>query len=240
MAKRGRSSSFLARALAFLRRENLHYLIGLVAVLVLLGGVGLTLTEERSLADSLWWSIVTVTTVGFGDISPTTLGGRLIAVVLMLVGIGVLGLFTATIAGLFVENRFKKERGMASFDLQKHIILCEWNQRAERILKDLRVDPRCAEHPIVLLAEIDTKPVDDANLHFVKGEVTEDNLRRCGLAKASTVLILGDRDLDENARDAKVVLSCLAVETINPAVYTIAELASEANANTASAPGSTR
>ena len=90
---------FLA-LLAFLHRENLFRLMGVIVALVVAGAVGLTYFEEnRPLPDALWWSIVTVTTVGFGDISPLTLGGRLIGVVLMFFGIGVLGMFTATIAG---------------------------------------------------------------------------------------------------------------------------------------------
>lgn len=54
--------------------------------------------------DSLWWAIVTVTTVGYGDRYPVTLGGRLVAVVLMLVGIGLLGVLTASVASFFVAE----------------------------------------------------------------------------------------------------------------------------------------
>jgi voltage-gated potassium channel len=46
-----------------------------------------------------------VTTVGYGDITPVTPEGRLIAVLLMLTGIGVIGLFTATVASLFIEDQ---------------------------------------------------------------------------------------------------------------------------------------
>ena len=225
-----RSPSRLRELIAVIRRENLHQLLLFIVVLVLLGGVGMMLTEERSFMDSLWWAIVTLTTVGFGDIAPASLGGRIIGVVLMIFGIGVLGMFTATVAGMFVEQRLKKERGMGAFDLNDHIILCEWNDYAEQILKDLRSDSRCGNRPIVLLANIETKPVDDQQLYFVKGAVTEENLKRCCIAKAANVIIVGDRSLDVNARDAKAVLSTLAVETLNPDAYTIVELASAANA----------
>jgi voltage-gated potassium channel len=62
-----------------------------------------------NLWDSFWWAMVTVTTVGYGDIYPVTSGGRLIAIALMLVGIGTLGVFTATIAGYVVRGREKHE-----------------------------------------------------------------------------------------------------------------------------------
>ena len=215
---------------AFLRRENLFRLMGVIVLLVLVGAVGLTSFEEnRSFPDALWWAIVTVTTVGFGDISPVSLGGRLIGAVLMVFGIGVLGMFTATIAGVFVEKRLRKERGMGSYDLDGHIILCEWNDRTKEILKDLRADPRAAGVPIVLVADIDVKPVVDEHLYFVRGDLTEEHLRRAGIEKAATVVIVGDRTLDYVARDAKAVLSVLTVESLNPDVYSIVELASEEN-----------
>ena len=56
----------------------------------------------KTFGDGLWWAATTVTTVGYGDRFPTTPLGRLIAVVLMLVGIALLGVITATIATWFV------------------------------------------------------------------------------------------------------------------------------------------
>lgn len=54
--------------------------------------------------DAIWWAFVTVTTVGYGDFYPVTVAGRVIAVVLMTVGIGVVGVVTATTASWFVER----------------------------------------------------------------------------------------------------------------------------------------
>jgi len=57
-----------------------------------------------SFGDALWWAVVTATTVGYGDVSPITVEGRIIAVVLMLTGIGIIGVFTATVASVFFEE----------------------------------------------------------------------------------------------------------------------------------------
>ena len=219
----------LRRFLGFMRRENLFRLLGVIAVLIVGGTAGLAYFEDRSLPDALWWSVVTLTTVGFGDISPVSLGGRLIGVVLMFFGIGVLGMFTATIAGVFVEQRMRKDRGMESCTFEKHIILCGWNGRTKEILADLRADPRSAGKDIALVADVDAKPVADDRLHFVRGDVTEENLKRAGIGTAATVVIVGDRSLDYSARDAKAVLSTLTVESLNRDVYSIVELATEAN-----------
>ena len=54
--------------------------------------------------DGVWWSVVTVTTVGYGDIVPHTVAGRLIGILVMLLGIGFLSILTATVASYFVKS----------------------------------------------------------------------------------------------------------------------------------------
>src|SRR5262245_49073684 len=58
----------------------------------------------RSYGDALWWAISTITTVGYGDLYPTTLEGRLVAAALMIAGIALLGVITASIASWFVQR----------------------------------------------------------------------------------------------------------------------------------------
>ena len=215
----------LQRILDFLKREKLFRLLLVLFILIVFSTIGITVIEPKTkLPDALWWSIVTLTTVGYGDIAPTSLGGRIIGVIIMFFGIGILGLFTGTIASIFVERKLKENRGMSNFDFENHIIICEWNFRANGILKELRSDLRMEITPIILIAEIERKPVDDEYLYFIQGGVTEENLKRANFDKARTVVILGDDRLDNYSRDAKVVLSTLTVESINTDVYTIAEL----------------
>lgn len=60
-----------------------------------------SLAENVSLPNSIWWAITTTTTVGYGDISPKTFVGKLAAVLLMFVGIGLIGMLTSTITNFF-------------------------------------------------------------------------------------------------------------------------------------------
>ena len=65
--------------------------------------------EFPQLWDGIWWAVVTVTTVGYGDLYPTTVQGRLIGIVLMFVGIGFLSILTAAIASRFVREERSDE-----------------------------------------------------------------------------------------------------------------------------------
>jgi voltage-gated potassium channel len=118
----------LLRALAFARILNrtaarsltgrvTTYVIGTAIAAIALGGLAI-LDAERdadganilTFDDALWWATTTVTTVGYGDHYPVTLEGRLIAVVLMLVGIAVVGSVTAAVAAWLIRNVEPAER----------------------------------------------------------------------------------------------------------------------------------
>jgi len=212
----------------FLKRENLTKMVVIITGMLLTGSIGIASFEpDISLLNGLWWSVVTMTTVGYGDISPVTTGGRVVAALIMFFGIGLLGMLSATLASVLISQRMKENRGMSKFDCKDHFIIVEWNHRARTILHELRADRKTTDAPIILIANLDEKPVEDENLFFVKGVVDEDTLKKAGLARAATVIVLGDDSLEATARDAKVVLSTLSIESIAPDVYTVAELVDE-------------
>ena len=71
-------------------------------------------TNFPNIGDSLWWAIQTVTTVGYGDLVPTSPGGRLVAALVMLVGIGFLTVITAVITSTFIETARRRIQGSGS------------------------------------------------------------------------------------------------------------------------------
>lgn len=90
-----------------LAQNGLGYVLVFATVVVLLCG-GLVWVVEPGidrLGDAIWWSVVTATTVGYGDIVPKTPLGRIAAVLLMVVGIGTIGMITGSVATYFVSNK---------------------------------------------------------------------------------------------------------------------------------------
>jgi voltage-gated potassium channel len=75
-------------------------------------------TKIHNFGESLWWAIVTVTTLGYGHNYHVTTGGRCVAVVIMLVGIGLIGAVTATVASYFVEEQADLEKADLSRRLE--------------------------------------------------------------------------------------------------------------------------
>ena len=88
----------------FLRTNGLIYILYVNIFIVLVGSSILSVVEEKSFSDSLWWALVTVTTVGYGDIVPVSLFGKWLAVLLMLVGIGTIGMLTSALTNFFVKD----------------------------------------------------------------------------------------------------------------------------------------
>jgi voltage-gated potassium channel len=106
-----------------LKHRRFHYVVLATTVVVSLGAIGIFAVEHesnhaiQSIGDAFWWSVVTTTTVGYGDVSPVTGEGRLIAVGLMIVGIGFIGVFTATVTSFF----FDQERSVETTALEERL-----------------------------------------------------------------------------------------------------------------------
>jgi voltage-gated potassium channel len=86
--------------------EGLGWTAAIVVLVTLGAGAAFGLIEpHRSEWDGIWWAVTTVTTVGYGDISPTTDAGRVIGIILMTTGIGFVALLTASVAQRFIRQR---------------------------------------------------------------------------------------------------------------------------------------
>jgi voltage-gated potassium channel len=103
------------RTVTIFEGNRLIYIMSFAFTSILLGAFAEYLVESsaqhtkiNSFGDALWWSIATVTTVGYGDIYPVTITGRVIASILMIIGIAILGLFISTLGESLIESRLLK------------------------------------------------------------------------------------------------------------------------------------
>jgi voltage-gated potassium channel len=92
-------------------RRGLLYSLGLALAILGLGGVGFWMIDPRvpTLADGLWLAFTTAATVGYGDVVPSTHSSRAFSVLVVLLGLAVLSLVTASLAAIFVEQEVDAE-----------------------------------------------------------------------------------------------------------------------------------
>jgi voltage-gated potassium channel len=119
------ATGFIREYWKLIKRERIPRLLLFVTIFVLASSTlvyilerGRPETQFDSLWDAVWWSFVTIGTVGYGDIVPKTTGGRVVGIISIFFGVGLLSLFTATIASIFVERRIREGKGLENLRLE--------------------------------------------------------------------------------------------------------------------------
>ena len=120
----------LMRRLKFLTglvRQRSFLIAIMTLIVILLSSVGVYYFEQQaddsnihSVWDGIWWAVVTVATVGYGDRFPISVGGRIVGFVLMFFGVGMMSLLTATIASIFVEKKIMEDKGLETVKIKDH------------------------------------------------------------------------------------------------------------------------
>ena len=100
----GTAGKMQKNAKKFLKINGFIYLLIICGIVLVTSAITYSLAEKASLSNSFWWAIVTASTVGYGDVAPQTLAGRLAAVSLMIIGIGFIGTLTSTITSYFTSE----------------------------------------------------------------------------------------------------------------------------------------
>jgi voltage-gated potassium channel len=115
------SARMLSKVKVFFDTNGFKYTLALAVSCMLIATFGIMYFEHMNFGDALWWSFVTVTTVGYGDLSPASIGGRIIASVLMVVGIGLIGSLVSTITSFFLHPHLPnaKQRQEPEVNLDK-------------------------------------------------------------------------------------------------------------------------
>lgn len=231
-----------------LRRERVPLLVGLMLCVVGLGALGFFLTEQRSalaglsspdkVVTSLWWSFVTIATVGYGDVVPKTILGRAMSVGVIFSGVVMMSVITATIASVMVERRIKEDKGLEVVKFRGHMIIAGYNPTLEDIL--MGIQSGGGDREVVLINELEEdqfaqlkfKFRGSLDLRFVHGDYTSEAvLKRAGVDRAASVLVLSDTSggtVVEKA-DERVILGVLAIKSLSPKVRVSAEILERAN-----------
>ena len=214
--------------------------MGLLLVLAGMSIAGNTITffvferldhRDVTIFDSLWYSIVSITTIGYGDFSAQSLGARLGTIFFIVIA----GLTTFTAAaGILVDwimdFQFRERAGMGTIHAKDHLLIINFpsEARVREIVEEFRQDSHHQSDDLVILTDqTETLPVGFPDLFFVRGSpLEEESYRRAGIKNAKQAIVLSTR-YDDPHSDSVVASIVYMIEHLNPKTRVVAECLSE-------------
>jgi voltage-gated potassium channel len=189
--------------------------------------------------DSVWWSMVTMTTVGYGDYFPKTFVGRFfVAYPCLIIGIGLIGYSLGVIAESMLEGFNQRHQGKATMRFENHLVICQCPSisRVLQLVAQFRAAHGDPHRPaVVVTSRLEEQPAEfrENSIYFVKGLPTsEETLTRAGVARAAGVIILAHDPHDESS-DAESFTAGTLVKLIEEdgdrAISLVIELADRKN-----------
>ena len=216
----------LSKLASWNRNQLARVVLGVVATW-LIGATLLHLAERSqpgsdfaTWGDSLWGVWVLLFS-GLDAAAPKTGLGRIVASILLVLGVGLAGLFTASVASLLIE-RYLRRRDVSTFEMDHHLVLCNWSSRGLEWIREVHNKSIAEKRPVVIIhdntdeIELPDKSDDVAfsDVYIVKGDPTSEIiLRRAKVPRAHSVVVLSD-DREGKHADGKSILTCIAIKNI--------------------------
>ena len=219
-----------------LYRNQLLRIFAYILMAALVGGLGVLFLENRvgnaqihNIPEALWWAIVTMTTVGYGDYIPSGGSSRVLAVLIMFVGISLTSFLTGTIASVIVSRRLRANQGLLQIKVKDHIIICGWHHKMESLLDAFFAIENDDSHFVLINEEAEERMQALKNsygytrLKYIRGEFTNENiLRQANLEKARAVILLTTELPTGGTSDEKPILATLTIKNMNPDIRVVA------------------
>jgi voltage-gated potassium channel len=213
----------LIRPLKKIWKKDITKIVTLLFFVLLLAALLFINFEKdiRSLFDAVYFAVVTVSTVGYGDITAKTVPGRLVSIFLIFSGMILISSFTATMSSILISKKLKEGQGVSSIKGKNFVVLCGWNWKAESLITSLVFS---GLKNIILINDYDPSQInavidkfDDANIKFIKGDFTDHNiLSKANLEHSKGVIIVPDSSIaSSQGADEKTVFATMTVKSIS-------------------------
>ena len=197
-------------------RKQLWIAVICMTFVVILGTLGFMTIEEISLFQAFWMTMITVLTVGYGDAVPVTQAGKVFALLIIPVGVGIVTYAIGVVAAMIIEGNLfhavrRKKMDKQIAQLQNHIIVCGCGRVGLQVVHELQEK----KIPFVVVDK-DESILEKEKLLYVHGDATEDQvLHHAGISKAAGLVAIV-------ANDAENVFITLTARGINDAIKIVA------------------
>ena len=180
--------------------------------------------------NGFWWVMTTVTTVGYGDYYPTTIIGKIFAIFLYILGIGLISIVISKVVDSIFMYKRKREEGKLHYNGVDHFVIIDWSRNANLAIQEILNSDSSVE--IVLIDSLEKTPFPHERVHYVRGNpIHKEILDQANLAKARAIFIFsnelteyGNFIRDTSYVDGKTLLIATTIERNFGHIYTIVEV----------------
>ena len=205
------------------------FLLSFIVFLIFISAI-LPLIDNKafkSFSEALYWAIVTVSTVGYGDITPSNIYSRIIAVILIIYGLMAMSLFAAFVTAKLVEiiiDRFKEWEIMDN--VRNHLIVCGYNQQTQLLINTFLEKKLFPPNQIVLIHEQLTPEIETLlekyKIKFIQGDFSEEEiLKKAKANEALKALLISENEIS----DTKILSTAILLKDLKKDIYIIAQIA---------------
>ena len=203
---------------------RIRYALMALAAALLFGTVGFHLIEGWTLADSLYLTMQTLTTVGYGDVTPHTETGRIFAVAIMVLGVGGVAYAVSTIVQSVVQSELvatfgQRRRSRRMSKLRDHYIICGSGRVGSHLVRDMLR----ANVPFVVIEKDQQRAAEFSQRGvqvLVNDATLEESLREAGVERARGLAACLPNDADN-------IYVVLTARDLNPRLRIVARAAEE-------------
>jgi voltage-gated potassium channel len=197
------------------------FAFSVLGIETILGGLTLYLVERganpeiNDVGDGLWWALVTITTVGFGDITPVTTVGRFIGGAMMVGGMFTLAMFAGIVGHSLLHAVLSiREEQFRMTGYVNHIVVCGYEMGSGMLLDVLVNEIDTDERPVVFFGPYERPRGLPPEFMWVQGDPTkESELAKARITQSANVIITGSRRVKPQEADATTILTAFTIRS---------------------------